>query len=366
MTGSFHQGGSERQAVSLASMLRGDGEFDVYLATLSGEGPLRGDSVAAGFAEISEFPLRSFYDLEFLRQVKKCAKYIRDNKIELIHTHDFYTNVFGMVAATYAGLSARIASKRETVGMRSNAQDIVEGIAFGRARAIVANSMAVKEYLVGRGIAEDKINVIYNGLDVDEFTSAKADGIRERFDLPHDAAIVTLVANLRHDVKNVPMLLRAAKRLDDTNAHFVIAGEGELERDLKTRADELRIAERVHFIGRCSDVPSLLATSDICVLTSKAEGFSNSILEYMAAGKPVVATNVGGAAEVIIEGKTGFIVASDDDAVLAERLKSLLDDKALAARLGEEGKRVVAERFSLSRQLIETKSLYNSILSQTK
>jgi len=347
-------------------MLRRDGEFDVLLAALSGEGPLWSDAAGAGFTEIPEFPLTSFYDLGFLRQVKRCAKYLRENKIGLIHTHDFYTNVFGMAAATYAGLDARVASKRETGGMRSKAQDLVEGIAFGRARAIVANSTAVKEYLVGRGIAEAKINVIYNGLDVEKFENAAADGIREHYGLPSDVSIVTLVANLRHDVKNIPMLLRAAKRLRDTKAHFVIAGEGELENDLKAQATQLSVAERVHFIGRCSDVPSLLATSDICVLTSKAEGFSSSILEYMAAGKPVVATNVGGAAEVIVDGSSGFIVESDDDAALAERLNGLLDDKVLAGRLGDEAKRTVSERFSFARQLNETKAIYNSILDEQK
>jgi glycosyltransferase involved in cell wall biosynthesis len=230
----------------------------------------------------------------------------------------------------------------------------------------VANSTAVKEHLTGRGIAEAKINVIYNGLDLDKFANAAADGIREQYGLPSDVSIVTLVANLRHDVKNVPMLLRAAKRLGDTKAHFVIAGEGELEGYLRAQAAELGIKERVHFIGRCTDVPSLLATSDICVLTSKAEGFSSSILEYMAAGKPVVATNVGGAAEVIVDGSSGFTIESDDDAALAERLKGLLDDKVLAGHLGDEAKRTVSERFSFARQLNETKDLYNSILSDKR
>ncbi len=362
LTGSFHQGGSERQAVSLASMLRHDGEFEVHLAALSSEGPLGDDAVAAGFADIAEFPLTSFYDIGFLRQVKNCAKYLRENKIDLIHTHDFYTNVFGITAATYAGLNARVASKRETDGMRSTAQDFIEGIAFGRAPAIVANSTAVKEYLMGRGIAVAKISVIYNGLDVEKFENAAADGIREPYGLPSNVSIVTLVANLRHDVKNIPMLMRAAKLLGDTKAHFVIAGEGELMNHLKAQAVDLGITERIHFIGRCTDVPSLLAASDICVLTSKAEGFSNSILEYMAAGKPVVATNVGGAAEVITDGSTGYIVESDDDATLAERLSQLIENKALAMRFGAEGKRVVGERFSLTRQLNETKDLYNSLL----
>ena len=122
--------------------------------------------------------------------------------------------------------------------------------------------------------------------------------------------------------KTCRCFLRAAKRVVESqpNAHFVIAGEGELEAELKGLASSHEVAENVHFIGRCGDVPPLLAVSYACVLTSTAEGFSNSILEYMAAGKPVVATNVGGAAEAVADGESGYLVASDDDAAMASRL----------------------------------------------
>lgn len=175
-----------------------------------------------------------------------------------------------------------------------------------------------------------------------------------------------MVANLRHKVKNVPMLLRTAKRVAESHANvqFVIAGEGELEAGLKELAKSLGIADNVHFIGRCTDVPALLSISTICVLTSFAEGFSNSIIEYMAAGKPVVATNVGGAAEAIIEGETGCLVASDDDIAMAERLKELLNDDFTLSRFGANGKNVISEKFSSKTQLIKTLELYNDLLQR--
>ena len=177
---------------------------------------------------------------------------------------------------------------------------------------------------------------------------------------------VTMVANLRHEVKNVPMLLRTAKRVTEshTNVHFVIAGEGELKADLTELANSLGVADKVHLIGRCTDVPALLSITSICVLTSFAEGFSNSILEYMAAGKTVVATNVGGAAEAIIEGETGFLVESDDDEAMAERLIELLNDETKMTRLGDCGKNVLSERFSSKTQLIRTIELYNDLFQR--
>lgn len=359
--GSFHQGGTERQAVSLTRLLKQDGEFDIFVATMNKEGVLLDEIESLGLPEIPEFKLTSFFNANFVRQVRFCARYLKENQIDVVHTHDFYTNVFGMAAASLAGINARIASKRETGGMRSQAQEFVEKLAFGRARAIVVNAAAVRFHLMERGISAAKVRVIYNGLDMSRFENAAADAAT--FGLPTGKRFVTLVANLRHSVKNVPMLLRAAKTVSASvpDAHFVIAGEGELETAFKTQAKELGVGELVHFIGRCTDVPALLAASYACVLTSTAEGFSNSILEYMAAGKPVVATNVGGAAEAIAEGKTGYLIESDDDAALAERLITLLGDGEIARSFGAEGRRIAGEKFSLAAQLSATKELYRSL-----
>ncbi|MFN0277870.1 MAG: glycosyltransferase family 4 protein [Pyrinomonadaceae bacterium] len=368
--GSFHQGGSESQAVALVKLLKNEGSFEVFAATLNKDGVLRKQIDGSGLPEIPEFPLTSFYNPNFVRQVRRCANYLRDNKIDLVHTHDFYTNVFGMAAAALAGVPVRISSKRETGGMRSGPQKLVEKIAFGCANAIVINSAAVREYLIGQDIPSSKIHVIYNGINIEQFTdkSENRTAVCDRYRLPtgENIRFITLVANLRHDVKNVPMLLRAAKRVNEIlpNIHFVIAGEGALEMKLKETATQLDVADNVHFIGRCDEVPSLLSISSMCVLTSIAEGFSNSILEYMAAGKPVVATNVGGAPEAIIDGKTGFVVASDDDAALANRLMELLNDEHKAQEFGTEGKRIVEKKFSQDAQLETTIKLYNSLLQK--
>ncbi len=364
---SFNQGGTERQAIALTRALKSDGEFDVLAATLNSEGSLREEIDAIALAEIPEFPLSSFYGPNFLRQVQRCVRYLRSQKVDVVHTHDFYTNVFGMAAATVAGVPVRIASKRETVGMRTRAQRYVERIAFGRADAIVANAEAVKAHLTGRGVAAEKIRVIFNGFDQKRF-GAKGDRclLLDKLCLPVDPGIrlIAMVANLRHDVKYVPMLLRTAKRVVEkaSNVHFVVAGEGQLRGELETLAGRLNISDVVHFLGRCDDVPALLDCSFACVLTSAAEGFSNSILEYMAAGKPVVATTVGAAAEVIVDGETGYLVASDDDAAMAERLTELLQNESFAQRLGTTGRRVVNDRFSEDKQLAATVGLYRSLL----
>jgi glycosyltransferase involved in cell wall biosynthesis len=192
----------------------------------------------------------------------------------------------------------------------------------------------------------------------------------EGFGLPQEPSrrFVSIVANLRNPVKDHPMFLRAAARVRAAvpNAGFVIAGEGELMSDLRDLAKQLGIQDDVFFIGRCDRVADLLFASDVGVLSSKAEGFANAILEYMAASLPVVATDVGGAREAITEGETGYVVASGDDEGMAERIIGLLNEPKRARAMGERGKLIVAQKFSCDRHLQNTIELYDELLLKPK
>lgn len=362
--GSFHQGGSERQAVQLLKLLSEEAAHNNFIAVLNDEGVLRGAVEKIGFTEIPEFPLTSFYDVNFLRQLRRCIVFLKKNKIDIVHTHDFYTNVFGTAAARLAGVRVKIASKRETGAMRSKVQIRIENRVFKTADAITVNAGAVKNYLIAKGVAPEKIEVIYNGIDLERLAPRETDRrkICEDAGLPtgENIKFITLVANLRHAVKNQQMFLRAARKVAAkcTDAHFVLAGEGDLKKDLETLAKDLGISANTHFVGGAAAIPELLSVSYAGVLTSVAEGFSNSILEYMAAKLPVVATNVGGASEAIIEGETGFLVASNDDEALAEKIVLLLENQAAAKRFGETGAKIVAENFSLAAQLKNVSTLY--------
>lgn len=371
IVGSFHQGGSERQAIQLARFLREEGSFNVFLATLDGAGILGAEVENIGFESVPEFKLTSFYDFNMLRQIKNAARFIRRNDIKIVHTHDFYTNVFGMLTAKLAGVPVRIASKRETGGMKTAKQTRAERQAFRLAHSIVANALAVKNYLTEHGVSESKIEVIYNGLDLERLkpkSNLTRPQICEMFGLPVDGdrKFVTIVANLRHTVKNQAMFLRAAQAVKSKveNAEFVLAGEGERLEELKNLAAESGIADSCHFTGRCAAVAELLSISEVCVLSSTNEGFSNSILEYMAAGKPVVATDVGGAGEAIVEGETGFLVASNDAETMAARLIDLLKDDEKARKFGVEGKKIIEEKFSSKAQIEKTVTLYETLLSR--
>jgi glycosyltransferase involved in cell wall biosynthesis len=365
--GSFHQGGSERQAVQLTRLLAEDKTFRPVVATLDGAGVLRGEVEQLNLGDIPEFALTSFFNANMVRQVRRCAKFIKENDIKIVHTHDFYTNIFGMLAACAAGVKARIASKRETGGMRSKGQKLTEKQIFRLAKAIVVNSEAVKNYLIDNGINSSKLHTIYNGLDLERLKpkNENREEILQGFGLPLDKKLVTIVANLRHETKNYRMFLRAARKVKEnfSEVAFVCAGEGELLPRMKDLAAELGIAEAVFFLGRCAEVAELLSVSEICVLSSIHEGFSNSILEYMSAARPVVATNVGGTSEAIEDGNSGFLLNSNDDQTMAEKILYLLQNKEKADEMGKRGRQIVEVKFSCEAQLEKTLALYEKCLS---
>jgi glycosyltransferase involved in cell wall biosynthesis len=150
------------------------------------------------------------------------------------------------------------------------------------------------------------------------------------------------------------------------DALFVLAGIGELMPSLKELAASLGLQDHAIFVGRCSRVPELLAASNVGVLSSSAEGFSNAILEYMASSLPVVATDVGGAREVIREGVTGHLVPARDFESMGARIIDLLKNPERARAMGEEGRAYVAEQLTLENRLARTEDLYDRLLERTK
>lgn len=365
---SFEQGGSERQALQLLRQLHDSDRCNVRIACLQDKGSLKADAQALGVGEIPEYALTSFYDLNFLKQLRRFTRFIKENHIDIVHTHCFYTNVFGMTGAFLARVPARVTSKGETEGFRTPMQKRVERMAFRMAHRVIANCKMVQNQLIREGLAPRRIIQHYNGLDLNRLKVAdefRREDARALFGLPDNRRFITIVANLHNPVKAHPMFLRAAAlvRRAVPDAAFVIAGEGGLEPMLRELAAELGIAGDVFFIGRCDRVAELLFASDIGVLSSRAEGFANAVLEYMAAGLPVVATDVGGLSEAVAEGETGFLVPSGDHAMMADRIIDLLNDKERAQAMAGRGKAIAEQRFASEHHLRNTLELYDELLA---
>jgi glycosyltransferase involved in cell wall biosynthesis len=364
LIGSFEQGGSERQAVQLCRLLHESGRYRIHVACLDPKGVLRHEIEAMIADPIPAFPLTSFYDRNALKQIVRFAKYLRAHRIDAVQTHDFYTNIFGMVGAALAGTPVRIAARRESAKRPQNHRRI-ERCAYGLAHSVVANCEEVRRQLVAEGVPERKIVTIYNGLDQTR-VEAPDPASREQtlsllgVPLPPTRQFVTIVANMRSHVKDHPLFLQAAQRVHEAapQAAFLLAGEGELMPELRAQAAQLGLQDHVCFLGRCQQIAQLLAVTEVGVLSSRSEGFSNAILEYLAAGCPAVVTDVGGAREVITEGETGYIVPVGDASAMADRILALIRAPERRIQMGAQGRNLVRQRFSCEARLRATEELY--------
>jgi glycosyltransferase involved in cell wall biosynthesis len=362
---SFNPGGTEGQTMLLVKSLQETGRYDVQIACQSAVGPLRDGAKILGFGNIPSYPLSSFYNPATVVQVIRFATHLRRSNIDIIHTHDFYTNLFGLSAGTIAGVPVRIASRRE-LDVFTLMQRRVEHKAFQAAHSIVANCTFLHDQLIREGVRQELVTTIYNGVHpdrvkVDEKLSQEQ--IFALFGLPSKFRYVTMIANLHNVKKDHRTFLQAAKRVfvKFPDAAFVIAGAGE-QKPLRSLVAELGIGERTFFIGRCDHVAELLAISLVGVLSSISEGLSNSVLEYMAAGLPVIASDVGGTREAVLDGETGFVVMPGDCEAIAGHIIELLRDPTRASEMGMRAQCRVADQFSPSKQLESTMILYDHLL----
>jgi hypothetical protein len=200
---SFREGGSERQAAQLVRLLGGGGRYRLHVACLNADGACRAGVDRLGLGRIEHYPLTSFRDVNFVVQLSRFARYLRRHAISVLHTHDFYTNVFGMAAGALAGVPVRVASRRETAGTRTAAQKRVERLAYRLAHAVVANAGAVRDALVAEGVPARKVVTVYNGLDQGRVAS---DATREEA-LAHIREVVEMiVGRLVEEGASVPVV----------------------------------------------------------------------------------------------------------------------------------------------------------------
>src|SRR6266576_946564 len=247
---SFEQGGSERQAMQLLTQLHASGQCSVHLACLQNRGSLRAEADQLGIGEIHEYALNSFYDLNFVRQLRRLIHFIKENEIDVVHTHCFYTNIFGMTGGFLAGVRARVTSKGETDGFRTSLQKRAERASFRLSHRVIAICLVVQNQLIREGVNPAKIIQHYNGLDLERLkvrAGLRRKEVLAEFNLPLDRRYLSIVANLRNPVKDHPMFLRAAARVRAAvpDAGFAIAGEGELMEELREFAAELGIKDDV-------------------------------------------------------------------------------------------------------------------------
>jgi glycosyltransferase involved in cell wall biosynthesis len=267
--------------------------------------------------------------------------------------------------ATTAALFAGVPTVVATTHLCSSVSDVRFAALRQRLRsAIVDRYIAVSNAMTGClrktiGIPDSKISVIQNGIDIAAFQRDADPALRAALTGGTSRPVVFMPARL-HAGKGHRFLLEAAVQIPD--AIFVLAGDGDERDRLVERARELQVADRVRFLGDRQDVPALLACCDLFVLPSLYEGLPMSILEAMAAARPVVATSVGGIGEVVTHEVNGLLVPPSDSDALAAAIRRVLSSPQLAERLGRAGRASVIEKFSSDAMVGRTSRLYEELL----
>lgn len=357
----FYVGGTEVQVLEL---LRGlPSEYQIQVGVLSAVGPLMPQVHELGYAP-SEFPLAgSFARPQSAVQIARLARWFKQERVQLVHVHDFYSTLIVVPAARLAGVKV-IVGRLDLSHWHGPARRALLAQMTRMADHVVANAMAIKLQLIREeGIAPSKITVIPNGLDLKRFDARMAEGVSRP--VPEATGPVILhVANFNHEVKRQEDLLAAMAmvrhRRPDVQAWLV--GDGARMELLQQQARALGLTETVHFLGSRDDVPALYAKAQAGVLCSSAEGLSNAVMEGMAAGVPMVVTRVGANPDVIREGDNGLLVAPYRPAELADALVEVLRDEEKRVAMGQAARRFVERELTLAQLAQRHDSMYRDVL----
>jgi glycosyltransferase involved in cell wall biosynthesis len=346
-------GGTENQLALLLKHLDRSC-FTPYLFTL------RPKEVSAGLdlnCPVEHLGVRSLLSWKALRALRRFRRFLKQNHIDILQLFFIDSNIFGILAGKPAAVPVIIVSRRDMGWWYHQKRRHLTNILNRLADYCLANSYAVKA-AVNRmeTIPAERTEVIYNGVtEGKQYNSPLLS--KESLGIPADAPVVGIVANLK-PIKRIDRFLRAASLLKRADSHFIILGSGNREDSLKELAAELGLSSRIHFHHTVDQARAFIALFDVGVLTSESEGLSNALIEYAMAGVPAVAFDTGGNKEVIADGRTGFLVPAFDEAKLAERIDTLLDNTNLARQLGEAAQERARRQFSVQSMVQKTQDFY--------
>jgi glycosyltransferase involved in cell wall biosynthesis len=357
-------GGTELNAVRTAEALDPK-QVQLSVALLGADGELRSRYERLGIP-IHRFPIGSLLGRRALSEGRRLARLLRAERIDVVHCHDMYSNVFSSIAARAAGVPGVIVSRRWSNLLPEPRLRIANRLAYRLGHRVLANSGAVAASLeADEGVRHDRVAVIPNFVEEEAFAApALEERVARRAELgiQPDETVIGVVARLA-PAKDHATMLRAFAGLVPRfpRLRLALVGDGPERQSLEGLADELGIRSAVTFAGTRAHRPNLHHLFDVSALSSVSEGFPNSVVEAMAAARPIVATAVGGTPDAIEHERSGLLVPPGDPAALARGIARMLEQPDDAARMGAAAQaraRVVYARESVMGQLM---SLYGQL-----
>jgi len=353
-------GGSERQTVETARSLD-RAEFSPHVACFRSEGIRRGDLEEAG-VPILALPVRSLRNLSTLRGARMLHRYIRTHGIQLVHTFDTPTNLFGVPVARLAHAPIVLSSQRAYRELSPPLSQHLLRITDRLADGVVVNCQALVRHMVeDEGVESSRVSLCYNGIDTELFQPGSS-SLRSTM-LKDADLVVGVVCGLREE-KRLDLLLRAFARIAAPGRKLVIVGSGPVKNEVDALAAQLSLQPYCHFEPTTRAVTDWVRAIDIFVLPSRSEAFSNSLMEAMACGCAVIASDIGGNPELVSHESTGLLFQSGDAEGLAAALTRLADDPCLRANLGTRAVGFIRERFTLAAAAQRMAAIYREKLMQ--
>jgi glycosyltransferase involved in cell wall biosynthesis len=353
-------GGGERIVLRLAALLP---QYGYRVSILCFSAHPESAALQSPPCPIYLLPLKRTYDLTAFRAALDLRRFLQQNRIQIVQTF-FESSDLWAGGITKAMSSAKLIWSRRDMGiLRARKHSIAYRLLANAPDAVFTVSEQVRRHCIDvDGVDPNRVQTIYSGLNLSGWSEI------DRPTKTSGNLIVTTVGNIRR-VKGHDLFIRAAASIAPQfpGVRFTIAGDV-LEPDyfieLQQLIRDLNLSDRFHFTGGVTNLREHLATSDIFVLPSRSEGFSNAIIEAMAASLPVVATNVGGNAEAVIDGVNGFIIPLEDPAALSAAVSRLISKPSLAKAMGKAGRSLVEEKFTAAAMMNQTTRVYRALLSQ--
>ena len=300
----------------------------------------------------------------------KLIKYLKEIKPTIVHTRN-WAGMDGIIAAKMAGVPIIVHGEHgfeitDLTGQNKKRKFIRKLVLSTIVDKIVTVSKNLKNRLINEiKIKPEKIIHIPNGVDTNKFNIYRKEFTRKKFGFKKEDFIIGIVARL-DPIKNHKTLISAFKEIVTIhpNTNLVIVGDGPLRNKLENQTYQLSINNKVIFMGERNDVPEILKTFDIFVLPSLNEGMSNTILEAMATGIPVIASNVGGNPELVVDERTGFLFPSNDVESLVQKIKTYILHPELKQKHGYNAHKRVEEKFSLDQMVRRYEELYLELVER--
>ncbi|GAB4145370.1 MAG: glycosyltransferase [Planctomycetaceae bacterium] len=350
--------GAEKQFTLLATGLP-KSEFSVSVMLLTRSGPYEADLRAADIP-VTNLQKRWKFDPVAFRKLKRV---LREVQPDIMHSWLFAGNAYGRLAVGGgAGRPKVVISERCVDSWKSGWQHWVDRRLQSRTDQLIANSESVADFYRERGFPEEKISVIHNGIAVGEMGSQNREAVLHEFGIPAEANVVGYVGRLARQ-KRVTDLVWAMQLLQQlrNNVYFLIVGDGPERAAAEQLARHMRCDHLIRFVGQRDDVSQLIHAMDVFWLASDFEGQSNSLMEAMAAGVPVVASDIPPNRELVVDGETGFLVKPGDSVGFAQFADRILADPDLAKKLGAAGRSRMQTEFSVQQMIDAHVALYRRI-----